>query len=248
MDEKLNKKYCFTDQEFLILAGSLGIKSLYGFKPTEPVRKQEREVYQQLFKMTKKGFLEAVEDGYLVVPDIRELFRYMKDSRSVISVCAADDSFPEKCIYTGDNAVLVEPGGLQGRYFKCSYDLPDQICDQLCENGVVFSQNIADDMLYDASPMSLELAENEELVKISTGLEDLGDTQKRRELKKCGVHTIIDKKSVCEDSVQKRLLLVERPVYDIILVQSEERVEIFRYSRRLLLEVLQQWMEEDDIE
>lgn len=248
MDVTLNKRYCFTDQEFLILAGSLGIKSLYGFKPTEPVRRQERELYQQLFRMTKKGFLEVLEDGYLVVPDIRELFRHMRNARSVISVCAVDDSFPEKCVYTGDKAVLVESGGLQGRYFKCSYDMPEQIRDQICEDGVLFSQNISDDILYDTVPMNLGLTENEELVKISARLEELSVTERFRELKRCGAHTVMEKKSVCDDSAQKRLLLVERPVYDVILLQSDEKVEIFHYSRRLLLEELQKWMEEDDTE
>ncbi len=59
---------------------------------------------------------------------------------------------------------------------------------------------------------------------------------------------MIEKRSVRHNSLQKRMFLVERPVYDIILVQDEEKTEIFHYSGQLLMEFLQRWMEEEDIE
>ena len=248
MDDKMNKKYCFTDQEFLILAGSLGIKRLYGLKPIEPVKKQERELYQQFFRMTKKGFLEASEDGYLVTPDIRELFRYLKEAESVIVICSMDDSFPEKCVYSGEKAVLIEPGGLLGKYYKCSYDMPEQVRALLGEDGMLFSQNVADDILYDAAPVGSRLLEDEELIRLAAGLEDADGMKRREELKECGVRTMIEKRNVRHNSLQKRMFLVERPVYDIILVQDEEKTEIFHYSGQLLMELLQKWMEEEDIE
>ncbi len=248
MDDKMNKKYCFTDQEFLILAGSLGIKRLYGLKPIEPVKRQEREIYQQLFRMTKKGFLEALEDGYLVTPDIRELFRCLKEAENVIVICAMDDSFPEKCIYLGEKAVLIEPGGLLGKFFKCSYDVPEQIRSFLGEDGVLFSQNVADDILYDAAPVASRLLEDEELIRLAAGLGDAGSMDRRKAFEKCGVHTVIEKRNVRHNSLQKRMFLVERPVYDIILVQDEEKTEIFHYSGQLLMEFLQRWMEEEEIE
>lgn len=244
----MNKKYCFTDQEFLILAGSLGIKSLYGLKPIEPVKRQERELYQQFFKMTKKGFLEASQEGYLVAPDIRELFRYLKEAESVIVICAMDDSFPEKCVYLGEKAVLIEPGGLLGKYFKCSYDMPKQIRSLLSEEGVLFFQNVADDILYDALPITTMLIEDEELVRLAASLGDLSGMDRREELKKCGVRTVMEKRNVGRNSLQKRMFLVERPVYDIILVQDEEEIEIFHYSGQLLMELLQRWMEEEVLE
>lgn len=243
----MNKKYCFTDQEFLILAGSLGIKRLYGLKPIEPVKKQERELYQQFFRMTKKGFLEASEDGYLVTPNIRELFRYLKEAESVIVICSMDDTFPEKCVYPGEKAVLIEPGGLLGKYYKCSYDMPEQIRSLLCEDGMLFSQNVADDILYDAAPVADRLLEDEELIRLTAG-PDAGGRKRREELEKYGVRTMIEKRNVRHNSLKKRMFLVERPVYDIILVQDEEKTEIFHYSGQLLMELLQRWMEEEDIE
>ena len=248
MDDKMNKKYCFTDQEFLIIAGSLGIKSLYGLKPIEPVKKQERELYQQFFRMTKKGFLEASEDGYLVTPDIRELFRYLKEAESMMVICALDDSFPEKCVYLGEKAVLIEPGGLLGKYFKCSYDAPEQIRSLLGEDGMLFFQNVADDILYDNTPVSIRILEDEALIRLAAGLGDTGVISRQEELEKCGVRTVIEKRNVRRNSLQKRMFLVERPVYDIILVQDEDKTEIFHYSGKLLMELLQRWMEEEDIE
>ena len=247
MQKKMEKRYCFTDQEFQILAGSLGIRSLYGFKPIEPVKTKERELYQEFFKMTKKGFLEASEDGYLVVPEIRELFYYLKVAESVIDAFAVDDSFPEKCVYPGENAVLIEPGGLQGKYFKCSYDLPEEIREQLCEDGVLLSQNVADDILYDPVPMNVGLPEDTELVRLAVGMGDFDTMAMREEMKKCGVRTIIEKRNIQLNTLQKRMFLVERPVYDVILVRDMETTQIFHYSRQLLLELLKEWMEEENL-
>ena len=57
-----DKKYCFTEQEFWALAGSVGIQKLYGFLPEAEAdlkKFDEKTVYQLLFQMTiyiKKHF------------------------------------------------------------------------------------------------------------------------------------------------------------------------------------------------
>lgn len=242
VQEDMERKYCFTEQEFLILAGSLEIRQLYGFKPQEPVHTDERELYQQFFKMTQKGFLEAEEDGYLVMPKIREMFRYMKEADSVITISAVDDRFPEKCIYPGEKSVLVEPGGLKGRYYKCSYGSLHTIWEQLCESGVMLAQNVADDILYDAVPVGTMLPEDKELVELTADMDDLHKAEGREKMRKCGIRAVMEKRSASQGYPDRRLFLVERPVYDMIFVQDAGEMKIFHYSGQLLLELLTEWM------
>ncbi len=241
---EMERKYCFTEQEFLILASSLGIRSLYGFKPQEPLRTDDKELYQQFFRMTKKGFLAASEDGYLVVPEIRELFSYLKKSESVITICDVDDRFPEKCIYAGKKFVLIEPGGLKGKYFKCTYDRPEKIREMLCENGVLFFRNVADDILYNAFPIENSFPEDTALMQLAFHMWKNNSMEMREEMKAHNIRTILEKRDILHNTLQKRMFLVEREIDDVILVQEEESVQLYHYSRQLFLEVLEEWMEE----
>ncbi|MBD5475588.1 MAG: hypothetical protein HDR17_06365 [Lachnospiraceae bacterium] len=242
MQTDMERRYCFTEQEFLILAGSLEIRQLYGFKPEEEVRTDERELYQQFFKMTNKGFLEAAEDGYLVMPEIREMFRYMREADSVITVCAVDDSFPEKCIYPGEKTVLIEPGGLKGKYYKCSYGSLHKIWKQLRESGMLLMQNVADDILYDMIPVCDMLPEDEKLVELTADMNDLRTAEGREQLRKYGIRTIMEKRSASHGYPGRRIMLAERPVYDMIFVQDAGEMKIFHYSEQLLLEMLTEWV------
>lgn len=244
----MEKSYCFTEQEFLILAGSLEIRQMYGFKPEEPVRTDEREVYQQLFRMTNKGFLEASEDGYLVMPEIREMFHYIKEADHVVTICAVDDSFPEKCIYPGGKIVLIEPGGLKGKYYKCSFGTMDNVWEQLCESGALLVQNVADDMLYDAEPVCPLLPEDAGLMDLAGRIDGESRADGREKMRECGIRTIFEQRDITGAQPMKRLFLVERPVYDVIFIQDEKGMRIFRYSKQLLLELLTEWVKGGDAE
>ena len=242
MQSDMERRYCFTEQEFLILAGSLEIRQMYGFKPEEPVRTDEREVYQQLFKMTKKGFLEASEDGYLVIPEIREMFHYIKEADSVITIRAVDDSFPEKCIYPGEKTVMIESGGLKGKYYKCSYGTMCKVWEQLCESGILLAQNVTDDMLYDAVPVHPLLPEDVRLMDLADRTSVMSVADEREKMSECGIRTILEQRNITGAQPMKRIFLVERPVYDEILVQDEGGMRIFHYSKQLLLELLSEWV------
>lgn len=242
---EMERRYCFTEQEFLILAGSLGIRSLYGFKPLEPLKTDDKEIYQQFFRMTKKGFLAASEDGYVAAPEIRELFSYLKKSDRVITICDVDDGFPEKCIYAGEKFVLIEPGGLKGKYFKCTYDRPDKIREMLCENGILFFRNVADDILYNAFPIKDIYPEDAALMRLAWDMWECDTAGVREEMRAYHVRTILEKRDILRDVPQKRMFLAEREIDDIILLQEEESVQLFHYSRQLFLELLEEWMEEE---
>jgi len=240
-------RYCFTDQEFSLLAGSLGIRSFYGLKPQEPLWTEDKELYLILFRMLKKGFLEAAEDSYLVAAEIRELFQCLKGADSEITVYAVDDRFPVKCIYQGKRKILIEPGGIQGKYFKCSCVSFDELWDIFCEENVLLPQNVADDILYDDMPMTEELLE-EEMGRLLHCIGDWGGRNDMGELKKHGVHTVMEKRNMLYAELQGKILLIERSVYDLILVQYPQMIKIFRYSQRMLKELMSNWEKEGERE
>lgn len=58
------------------------------------------------------------------------------------------------------------------------------------------------------------------------------------------VRTILEKRDILHDTLQKRMFLAEREIDDVILLQEEESVQLFHYSRQLFLEFLEEWMGE----
>ena len=244
----MSKKYCFTEQEFYVLAGCLGITRLYGFKPSGPLRIGDKEMHQMLFKMSAKGFLEIEEDGFLVTADIRELFNCLKQAGSAITLSAVDESFPVKCIYPGDKTLLVEAGGIQGKYFKCACGSLSEIWESICEDDVLLEQNIADDLLYDAAPVETEELGDDGLVWLETFLSEDREEErkagKREKLLEYGVHAIWEKRTTADALAKKWMYLIRRPLYDMILIREADDVKMFRYSERLLMEIWKEWMEE----
>lgn len=240
----MSKKYCFTEQEFYVLAGCLGIRQLYGFKPGELICAGEKELYQLLFKMSAKGFLETAADCFLVIEGVRELFDCLKQAENVITILAVDKTFPVKCIYSGEKTLLVEAGGIQGKYFKCACGSLSEIWEGICEDNVLLEQNIADDLLYDAEPVEIRELEDDGLVRMETFLAEDKEIGKREKLQEYGVHAIWEKRNADDALAEKRMYLIQRPLYDVILIQETEGVKMFRYSKRLLMEIWKEWMEE----
>lgn len=242
----MRDRYCFTDQEFSLLAGSIGIRSMYGLKPQEPLWTEDKELCQILFGMMKKGFVEAVEDRYLMIPEIREIFRCLKNADNEIIVYAVDDRFPVKCIYQGEGQILVESGGIQGKYFKCGSVSLDELWDIFVEEGVLLPQIVADDILYENMPMTEESLEREDVCRLSDRMGDSGNESSRIGLKEYGVRTVMEKRSMPCAELQEKILLTERPVYDLILVQHSQMTEVFHYSRQLLKEIVGNWRKEGE--
>ncbi|MBR6770715.1 MAG: hypothetical protein IKM28_05685 [Lachnospiraceae bacterium] len=161
-----DKKYCFTEQEFWALAGSVGIQKLYGFLPEAEAdlkKFDEKIVYQLLFQMTNKKFLEAEENRYRMHPELRELFGYIKSASGVLTIYSMSGSFSNKCIYLSDNIVLVEEGGINARFLKACFGAREDILDIALE-GILPKQNVADDLLYQKENADLEKLQDKELV------------------------------------------------------------------------------------
>lgn len=227
-----------------MLAGCLGVRRLYGFMPDARQPVGEKEQHQLLFKMSAKGFLETAADGFLVTVDIRELFDCLKQAENVIIVSAADESFPAKCIYPGDKILLVETGGIQGKYFKCACGLHPEIWEDICEGGVLLEQNIADDLLYDAEPMKIADLGDDGLEQLAAFWTE-GREIDNKKLQEYGVHAVWEMRNIQDTSIGKRMLLIQRPLYDAIFVQEAEKTRIFHYSKRLVMEIWEEWMEEE---
>lgn len=243
----MSKKYCFTEQEFYLIAGCLGIRKLYGFKPGTAQQIEEKELYQLIFKMSAKGFLEAEAeaDAFLATAEVRELFDCLKKAGNVVTLRAVDQSFPEKCIYPGSKILLIETGGIQGKYFKCACGTPLEIWEDICEDNVLLEQNIADDMLYDATPIEDGTAQDDGLAQLEMFLaQNPLDGGAYEKLQEYGVHAVWEERGMDDAPIKKRMYLIQRPLYDVIITQGAEGVKTFRYSERLLGEIWKEWMEE----
>ncbi len=236
-------RYCFTEHEFFALAGSLGIRQLYGFRPDEPLGQGEKELHRLLFQMTAKRFLEPSGQDFVVVPEIREIFEFLGRADRAIAILSADNGFPAKCIYPGEKAVLVEAGGLQGKYFKCCCGPCEELLETAFESGGLLPGNMADDLLYRTEPVSAESLDDADLEKLCGMLWPFDAVTEMKKLSEYGVRTVLEKRDISSGRLLARILLAERPVYDAAVTQEEESLEIYQYSRRLVTELVQDWMQ-----
>lgn len=101
---KENKVYLFTKHEFLLLAAASGIHRLYGFDMEAEKLEQETAVYM-LQNLNQKGFLQAVEDKFVLKKEIALLFEWIKSAEAVMEVHKSNG---RSCIvYMGSMAVKV---------------------------------------------------------------------------------------------------------------------------------------------
>ena len=70
----------------------------------------------------------------------------------------------------------------------------------------------------------------------------------REEMRAHNVRTILEKRDIPSDTLQKRMFLAKREIDDVILLQSGDSVQLFHYSRQLFLELLEEWMMEGNWE
>ena len=103
---------------------------------------------------------------------------------------------------------------------------------------------MTDDILYDVSPIENILPEDRALMQLAWDVWENSGMEVREEMRVHNVRTILEKRDILRDALEKRMFLAEREIDDVILIQEEKSIQLFHYSRQLFLEFLEEWMEE----
>lgn len=240
----VEKKYCLTYPEFYLLAGSAGIRNFYGFSDEAMQPPEDKEIVQLLFRLTKKNFLKVDEKGYEMIEPIRNLLEGIRLAPKMLKIFATDNRVPMRCIYFGEEPVIVELGGIQGNFLKLYNAKWNELLDELCQDGTFFLQNISDDILYQKVELNSEELEKADINKLLQVLNTEKETASGERLNALGALTALELHHTLEGKIRAELFLVNGSLYDIILEKHRKLIKAYYYSKTRLSELIRKMQEE----
>ncbi len=109
MEKRLiDRLFCLNEDEFILLAGSCGIRELHGFemRQNEKCELNDEQIKRAIFSLCKKEVLTSCGDGFKMSPEIKSIFQSIKDAKQVISIEYTDEEKAPVCIYVGDRSIV----------------------------------------------------------------------------------------------------------------------------------------------
>ena len=113
MSDLIYKSYIISTREFIVLSLLTGIEKFHILTDGNLQPVSEEELNQIIFQLYQKDILRwKEEDSYDLNPDIKELFRNIKDSRKEIEIYWDGSSNPLICFWNA-SAVIMEMTKMQ---------------------------------------------------------------------------------------------------------------------------------------
>ncbi|NCC44119.1 MAG: hypothetical protein EOM18_11190 [Clostridia bacterium] len=106
--EKIEKRFCLTDREYLILMKLIGVRSYKGIPLDIDQNIDEKAVLRELFEMSKKGIVQTEENGFRVCDELREMMENIKKATCIWNICAPEGNKPIKTLYKGKMTTVTE--------------------------------------------------------------------------------------------------------------------------------------------
>ncbi|MBQ6787678.1 MAG: hypothetical protein IJO85_08150 [Lachnospiraceae bacterium] len=145
MREKISKGYCIHEMEFGVLLAVKGLQELYGMQLNGLDTITQTDIYQIVFNMLKKGFLETTESRIRVEEVLDHWIDRIKTAECFIVCADVDELIPESYFYIGnDNGVFIQPVGQQGNMLYLENITRGEMWDYIQSKGL---QNYESDMM-----------------------------------------------------------------------------------------------------
>lgn len=239
----VDKKYCFSENEFMLMAGSLGIRKMYGFTPKNPFSADEKEVTNTIFSLLKKGFIHAESDGEKYVTDdkVRQIFDAIRMCRRIITFTSTEEMFTKKCLFCGDKTALLEAGDDVVTYVKGCCDSNQELLSWIIEDGFSMPGIEGGEMESDfREPQDSDVSN---LCDLAVQTWQLEEKKLHEELRGKGLKAAAE--IIGSQSYERigRILLFEGMVDDLVVLQNDETVKVCIYSKQPLKELILNMME-----
>lgn len=90
----------------LLMAG--GVEHIQCFALPEAKDVDEKQMIGAVYDLTQKGFLQVLEEGIDLAPGSGTIVDTMKDPRMVIYLEPGDERQPQRIVYVGEQAIILE--------------------------------------------------------------------------------------------------------------------------------------------
>ncbi len=137
MSELVYKSYLFSTKEFMILCALTGIEEIDMFGESTRCEMDEEEVNQNVFQLYQKGILYCgEEDFWKVKPEIRSLFRDMRDAEKEMQIFSRKRGGPLLC-FGEEPLIIVEVSQNDRDAVKMHRQTSDSFFMELCDRGIL---------------------------------------------------------------------------------------------------------------
>lgn len=127
-----NEIFLVSNHEFLLLAASVGIESLYGFD-LQPELLEKQEAIYSLQELTSKGWLCVEHGTFFPTGKIQEIFKRIKNAETIVEVHKKSG---KRCIlYISDCTIFVAESMRRNDMYEVSAYSTDDIWLNLQEEG-----------------------------------------------------------------------------------------------------------------
>ena len=207
--------YVFSELEFITLAAGKGMNRVYGFVMKEQDEADTGKIYQIIYRMVQLGYMEAVDDGFRLLPEISSLFQVIKDAKTALWIRQEDGEFPDRCCYIGfENCVITQLSSQDNHALKVSILPYGELERFLYEEGS-FPDNCILETILEGKCEEKELSEVQEPAE--------------------GVQNCYEFVDIEKNQIIASVWIQDTGLEDKILVK-EEKLRIWQYSKQKTVE------------
>lgn len=128
--------YILNEMEFMTLAASKGMQRVYGFVMKDQEQADDNEIYQTMYHMVQMGYMKAVDDGFVLLPEFNVMFQVIKDAGRVLWIRENAGNVSDRCCYLGgEHCVVTQLSSRDAKALKVSLIDTEHFEQYLCEEG-----------------------------------------------------------------------------------------------------------------
>lgn len=233
-----DKAYYLKDLELALLLSLKGMKELYGFRMKHIQKPDPALIYQTVFELKKDNLLSVRksqdhdEEQIAINPELDQLLDTIKTAERILLYFNRQSEHPDRCIYLGDNAMLISAYGVIGTMNLIESVPADILPDKVCECGFCIEELLNDESIYEENEI-----EYPELQEKADALFD----KEFAMLDKTEWGSVTDclkMVSIQSRKCIRQYLLINEGLNDYFTVTDEDGSHVYMYSRKKVVDTL----------
>lgn len=231
--EQSDKAYFLKNLELALLLSVKGMKELYGLKMGNMQNPGQALVYQALFELEKNHLISFHDkENIEISPEMEQILENIKNTGKILLYYNKAAEYPDQCIYLDNSAVFVSSCGTLSNRYRIKGVPLESVPEEVCECGFHIKE-----MLDERTLFREEEIENAELAETIRLFFSKSPAALREEEWGC-IKDCISVISLKNRQCVRQYLLMKDGLSDYFSVADEEKVHIFNYSKKKVIDIL----------
>lgn len=237
MDQN-DKAYYLKDLELALFLSLKGMKELYGFRMKHIQTPDPALIYQTIFELKKESLLsvqksqEHEKEQITINPELDQVLDIIKNAEKMLLYFNRQSERPDRCIYLGDQAVLISAYGVTGNMNLIESVPVDELPEKICECGFCIEELLNDESIYQEDEIEYPALQQKADVLFDKEFATLDNTEWGSVTDCLKLISLKSRKYI------RQYLLIKEGLNDYFIVTDKERSHVFMYSRKKVMDTL----------